>query len=143
VECAIEIRGKEKQLVCLDCGVMFVKRKLRNSIIAAALGMGGAILMVSDNALPGLNPLLVILFYGYAFWAVYWGWHFGGKIWGWLYNGLDKLSDGHWIGSLIALFIRVFAAVAIGAYGGAIYRTVQAVRLIKLQKSYATAVQAA
>lgn len=138
-ECAIEIRGKEKQLVCLDCGIAFVKRKLRNSIIAAALGMAAAIWMVSSDALPGWNPLLAVLFYGYAFWAVYWGWHFGGKIWGWLYNGLDKLSDGHWIGALIALFIRFFVAVTIGAYGGAIYRTVQAVRLIKLQKSFATA----
>ncbi len=142
-ECAVEMRGKSRQLVCLDCGVTFVKRKLRNSIIAAALGMVAAMFMVSNNALPGFNPLLAVLFYGYAFWAVYWGWHFGGKVWGWLYNGLDKLSDGHWIGTLIAVFIRFVVASAIGAYGGAIYRTVQAVKLIKLQKSFATAAQAA
>lgn len=143
-ECAIEIRGKEKQLVCLDCGVTFVKRKLRNSIIAATLGIVGAAWMVSSNAQPpGMNPVFAIFFYGYALWAVYWGWHFGGKVWGWLYNGLDKLSDGHGLGTFIAFLIRLIAAAAIGMYGGAIYRTYQAVKLIKLQKSYATAVQAA
>lgn len=143
-DCAIEFTGKEEQLVCLDCGVAFAKRKLRNSIIAATLGVAGAAWMVSSGAQPpGMSRALAIVFYGYAFWAVYWGWHFGGKFWGWLYNGLDRLSDGHWIGSLIAFFVRFIAAAAIGMYGGAIYRTVQAVKLIRLHKSHAAAVQAA
>jgi len=109
--------------ICLDCGAIFARKKLRVAYWAAAIGVlpgiglaGGAIASGSWYLAP-----LALCVYAYAFPAIYFGWHYGGKIWEKLFRFTDSFhGTAGFIAAMVALSMRLAAAFYIGIFGGGI-----------------------
>lgn len=135
-ECAVPI--VRHGMICLDCGAVFARKRLRQAYWAAGIGVPFSIGLTASVIAVGdwwAAPFTLVA-YSYVFPAVFFGWHYGGRVWVWLFKFTDYFHGmAGFIAALIALAIRLTAAIYIGIFGGGIVQFLRYRKLLALHQA--------